>query len=258
MTTYAELETQFPRETMERVLGEASCWTRSTAVISAGRMIEAASQRESTHFILAFPDDSVLEAVLVSTFAFVVPNFRVPAAAISMAALLAPELRASTLASIADIRLNPTISVSPAGASIGKLPLTTGGNPLRILVVEDSPPAIEVAFEPFRMLHLALLGMYDEARKLRELDLRARETSDSDTSIIFHKHLGDGAMIAALDALIYFAFGFRIGLQWGEQRGSIETNFRYASIVGQPPLRPELFDSAKASFSALMQSIDHA
>jgi hypothetical protein len=188
-------------------------------------------------------------------FAWFIPAYQVPAPKLAVAARLAPDIQRSTFDTLAALTIDPTVSVGPASAVSQALPEHEAGHETRAFMVSDSPFALELVFEPLRMLHLTLLAFYREAGQLRQIEKLMRQTSERPVSNIVHRHYGDGALVAALDALVYFALGHRVGVQWGKERRSIENSFRSVNIVGEPPLDPRLFEVGRDAFIHLMNRL---
>ena len=129
---------------------------------------------------------------------------------------------------------------------------------MRCFRVVDAPPLLEVMFEPFQMLRTMIVSLYEEARQVRGIDVSARETTgvraDAQSGVV-HRPYGDGALAATLDALVYFALGLRVGIEWGADRVSIESAFRCFNVVGQPPLQAAHFEVARLLCLELMKEL---
>jgi hypothetical protein len=85
-----------------------------------------------------------------------------------------------------------------------------------------------------------------------------RDTSDSQETIVTQRPYADGPLIATLDALVYFALGFKVKIEWGTDHQSIEVAFRCVNIVGPPPLSAMHFDAARTAFDSLVQDLTRA
>ncbi len=216
-----ELEPLFPEDLIKPTLAQAASWTRLASIVTAARVIEQRTDQITPDFILAFPDDKLLQEVLVRVLGYFSAEYRCSREKLALAKCLDPAIKPQTLEKLAEARLNPTISAGGPSAARKLVPHLATKGPLRVFKVVEAPPMLELMFEPFQMLRTTVVSLYTQAAKLRAIDKAASKTSDKPRSIIFHRPYGDGALVATLDALIYFALGFRVGIDWGVDRVSV-------------------------------------
>jgi hypothetical protein len=255
MTIEPELEPLFPEELSKRTLAQAASWTRLTSIVTAAKLIERRTDLTTPHFFLAFPDDELLEAVLVRVLGYFSTEYRCSREKLALAKRLDPAIKRRTLEKLAKARLNPTISAGGPSVARKLMPQLADRGPMRILKVVDAPPMLELMFDPFQVFRTTIVSLYTEAAKIRAIDKKAAETSGSLHSSVFHRPYGDGALVATLDALIYFALGFRVGIDWGVDRVSFEPGFRCFNVVGQPPFQSAHFQTARSFFREHMMEL---
>lgn len=250
-----ETEPLFPEALMKATVAQAASWTRVASIVTAARIIEKRADQPTTHFYLAFPDDELLHAILLRVFAYLVPVYRCSKEKLALAKRIDPSIQERTLKTLADRRLNPTISAGGPAAARKLMPQLINREPTRILKVIDEPPMPDLMFEPFQMLRTTIVSLYTEAAKVRALDEKYAETTENLRSLFVHRPYGDGALFSTLDAFIYFALGMRVGIEWGTGRVSVEPAFRCCNIVGQPPIQVELFEVAKSTARNIMAEL---
>jgi len=238
MTADQEFERVFPSELLRATIAQASSWTCIGAIVRAARVIEERADEVSPYFVLAFPDDDVLQSIIVRVLGYLIPEYRCSAEKLAIARRVDPLISTQTLQKLAATRLDPEMSVGGPSFVREAMPQLAELGPVRVLKVVDDPAMVELIFEPFQMLRTTLVALYTEARKWRSIDRAAAKTSGEMGSNRVHRPYGDGALVATLDALVYFALGFRVGVQWGIDQVSVETGFRCFNVVGQPPLSP--------------------
>jgi hypothetical protein len=255
MAVDVELELRFPENLMKPTLAQAASWTRVASIVTAARVIEKRTDQLTPHFFLAFPDDELLEALIVRVLAYFARDYQCSREKLTLASCVDPAIQARTLEKLAKVRLNPTISAGGPSAARKLMPQLAHRESMRILKIVDAPPLLELIFEPFQMLRTTIVSLYSEAARISALDKAAGETSDSPRSMFVHRPYGDGALVATLDALIYFALGLRVGIEWGTDCVSIENGFRCVNIVGQPPLQATHFEVARSVFRKLMKEL---
>jgi len=255
MALDVELEVLFPENLMAPTLAQAASWTRVASIVTAARVIEKRTDEITYHFFLAFPDDELLETVIIRVLAYLIRNYRCSREKLALAQRVDPAIQRRTLENLAHVRLNPTISSGGPSVVRKQMPQLADREPMRVLRVVDAPPVLELIFEPFQMLRSTIVSLYTEAAKVSALDKAAGKTSDNPRSIVVHRPYGDGALLATLDALIYFALGLRVGIEWGTDHVSVERGFQCFNIVGQPPLQATHFEIARSAFRKLMKEL---
>jgi hypothetical protein len=219
--------------------------------------VENRAEHVAPHFVLAFDDDALLEAVLLRVLAYLARSYRCSREKLSLAHSLDPSIQAGTIDVLAAAKANPTIKAGGPPVVSRLMPHLATRGPMRCFLVVDQPAMVELLFEPFKMLRTTIVSLYGEARTVRATEASAllRTGGDARKSNVRHRHYSDGPLAASLDALVYVALGLNVGVDWGNGRQAIDIGFRCVNVQGEPPLKPELFDLARTSFQHMMSEL---
>jgi hypothetical protein len=60
---------------MMPTLAQAASWTRVASIVTAARVIEKRTDQFTPHFFLAFPDDELLQTLIVRVLAYLIRGY---------------------------------------------------------------------------------------------------------------------------------------------------------------------------------------
>lgn len=252
MTEDEDIARCFPENAMRALFGQIAAWTSIRSIHSAAALLESPTMAPTPAMFLVYPDHPLLEAVFVRLFTYIVPSFRCPPTKLAIARRLDGRTTAATYQRLADARFNPTISVGGHAAVERMAPHLATRGPSRLCEIRDEPFMIELVFEPLQMLRTLTVALFESAADVHRIQRGSTRTTSSGAGpTVVHRPYGDGPLAATLDAYIYFAFGFRVGIQWPEDVHSLDLGTRCRNLTGTPPFPQELFDVALESFADL-------
>ena len=104
-----ELEPLFPESLMRPTLAQAWSWTAVSSLVTAARVREDRIDQRTPHFWLAFPDDELLEAILIRVLGYASREYRCSRGKLALARRLDPAIQPETLEWLSTSRINPTI-----------------------------------------------------------------------------------------------------------------------------------------------------
>lgn len=240
-----ELEPLFPDHLLRPTIGQAASWTTVEAIVAAARTIEGRAGSSTDQLWIAFPDNELLQALLIRVFSYFFQDYHCSREKLALARHVDPMIQSATIDALGGLRLRPTMNAGGPSVARRVMPKLGDAPPMRVLSITDDPPSLEVAFEPLQMLRTTLVSLFTEASEVRNLQTRVKAATGGHPKIV-HRPYGDGPLLATLDALVYFALGLEVGIQSGAEQASIEHGFRSVNIVGQLPFQSVHFDMARA------------
>ncbi|MFC5453703.1 hypothetical protein [Prosthecobacter fluviatilis] len=239
----------FPEAVLLRLFGQVSLWTTIKAIRSAAKVLSQSGEAQRGALVLTFDNNDKTQMFLTKILEYFIKTYQCPREQLCLAKQIDPNITPEVAEKIAEMRFKPDVSVGGADYVAIAIPWVPQKN-VRALVIHDHPAMIELIYEPIQMLHNAALGSWEQASRYYDL-LGDRRDSETNELQDFHRHYGDGAFRATLDALAYYCFGFRIGLRLSEGRADLDMAFRAVNIIGTPPFPKPLIKIGKELYDKL-------
>lgn len=247
-----EFESLFPDQEMKLLFAQLPSWTSIQSIINSAKIIENRANDFTQVIHLVFPDNDLLENVFLKTFQYVIPTFYCSSHKIALAARV-DKIDEDTIRTLESIRFKPNIAVGPASI-LEKIVPEFLGNGFRVLVIEDEPHVIELVYEPLQMLRRLLVDLWAPAKGLFDLCKTSLETTGGQPQIV-HKHYADGAFASTLEALIYYALGFEVGVQWANDKYAVNLGYKCVDLIGSPPFDPRLIEISRKTHQSMIEDI---
>ncbi len=242
-----EFNALFPRDQLLQTFAELGSWTRVSDLLKAGRILEdrlLGDEAPTGHLILTFPDDDVIEFVLIRMLDLLFHSYRCPHTKVLLAAREDPMILASTCQTIENSVLNVTVKVGKPESLHHYHPSAPEHPRLRFFHIEDQPHMLELASAPMRVLRLMTVGYMENALRLAKLKREAKEKTGG-APIIFHRHNADSRLPAVLDAIAFYVCAHDIGYTRTVAGVDIDAGYRHVALVGVPPFDERAITSAK-------------